>query len=49
MIERLKKLSTEVSHIVQEAVIKNIPTKKKCKKTKQLSERAYKELRKVEM
>ena len=45
----LEELWIEVGNIVQEAVIKNIPTKKKCKKTKQLSERAYKELRKVEM
>ena len=41
MIERLKKLSTEVSHIVQEAVIKIIPKKKKCKKAKWLSEEAF--------
>ena len=38
LIECLKKLSTEVSHIVQEAVIKIIPKKKKCKKAKWLSE-----------
>ena len=50
LIDRmLEELWIEVGNIVQEAVIKNIPTKKKCKKTKQLSERAYKELRKVEM
>ena len=41
MIARLKKLSTEVSHIVQEAVIKIIPKKKKCKKAKWLSEEAF--------
>jgi len=32
----------EVHDIVQEAVIKTIPTKKKCKKAKQLSEEALK-------
>ena len=32
----------DVSNIVQEAVIKNIPKKKKCKKTKWLSEEALK-------
>ena len=31
---------TEVSNIVQEAVIKTIPKKKKCKKAKWLSEEA---------
>ena len=30
----------EVHDIVQEAVVKNIPKKKKCKKTKRLSEEA---------
>ena len=32
----------DVSNIVQEAVIKNIPKKKKCKKAKWLSEEALK-------
>ena len=31
----------EVHNIVQEAVIKIIPKKKKCKKTKSLSEKAF--------
>ena len=39
---------TEICDIVQEAVIKTIPKKKKCKKTKQLSEEDYKQLRKGE-
>ena len=34
------KLWTEVHDIVQEAVIKNIPKKRKCKKAKWLSEEA---------
>ena len=39
MIDRvLEDLWTEVSDIVQEAVIKTIPKKKKCKKAKWLSE-----------
>ena len=39
LIERLpKELWTEVHDIVQEAVIKTIPKKKKCKKAKWLSE-----------
>ena len=33
-----EELSTEVHNIVQEAVAKTIPKKKKCKKAKQLSE-----------
>ena len=33
-----EELWTQVCHIVQEAVIKNIPKKKKCKNTKWLSE-----------
>ena len=38
LIERLpKELWTEVHNIVQEAVIKTIPKKKKCKKAKWLS------------
>ena len=41
LIERLpKELWTEVHDIVQEAVIKTIPKKKKCKKAKWLSEEA---------
>ena len=36
----LKELWTEVHDIVQEAGIKTIPKKKKCKKAKQLSEKA---------
>ena len=41
LIERLpKELWTEVCDIVQEAVIKTIPKKKKCKKAKWLSEEA---------
>ena len=43
-----EELWMEVGNIVQEVVIKNIPMKKKCKKAKRLSERAYKELRKEE-
>ena len=35
-----EELWTEVSDIVQEAVIKTIPKKKECKKTKWLSEEA---------
>ena len=39
MMDRVpKELWTEVHDIVQEAVIKAIPKKKKCKKTKLLSE-----------
>ena len=41
LIDRVpEELWTEVSDIVQEAVIKNIPKKKKCKKAKWLSEDA---------
>ena len=36
----LEELWTEVRDIVQEAVIKTIPKKKKCKKAKWLSEEA---------
>ena len=40
-IDRLpEELWAEVHDIVQEAVIKTIPKKKKCKKAKQLSEKA---------
>ena len=39
LIDRMpKELRTEVCDIVQEAVIKMIPKKKKCKKAKWLSE-----------
>ena len=41
LIDRVpEELWTEVPDIVQEAVIKNIPKKKKCKKAKWLSEEA---------
>ena len=41
LIDRVpKELWTEVHDIVQEAVTKTIPKKKKCKKTKWLSEEA---------
>ena len=41
LIDRVpKELWTEVRDIVQEAVIKTIPKKKKCKKAKWLSEEA---------
>ena len=41
LIDRLpEELQTEVHDIVQEAVIKTIPKKKKCKKAKCLSEEA---------
>ena len=43
-----EKLWMEVCDIVQEAVIKTIPKKKKCKKVKWLSEEALKYLRKEE-
>ena len=43
-----KELRMEVCDIVQEAVIKTIPKKKKCKKAKRLSEEAYKLLQKEE-
>ena len=43
-----EELWMEVYDIVQEAVIKTIPKKKKCKKAKRLSEEALKELRKEE-
>ena len=36
----LEELQMEVCNIVQEAVIKTIPNKKKCKKAKCLSEEA---------
>ena len=40
LIEFLKNLWMEVCNIVQEAVIKTIPKKKKCKEAKSLSEEA---------
>ena len=41
LIDRVpEELWTEVSDIVQEAVMKTIPKKKKCKKAKRLSEEA---------
>ena len=41
LIDRLREeLWTEIPDVVQEAVIKTIPKKKKCKKVKQLSEEA---------
>ena len=40
LIDRMPKLWTEVCDIVQVAVIKTIPKKKKCKKAKWLSEEA---------
>ena len=47
LIDRVpEKLWTEVYDIVQEAGIKTIPKKKKCKKTKYCLRRAYKKLRK---
>ena len=43
LIDRMpKELWTEFYDIVQEAVIKTIPKKKKCKKAKWLSEEPYK-------
>ena len=43
LIDRVpEELWMEVCDIVQEAVIKTIPKKRKCKKTKWLSEEAYK-------
>ena len=41
-----EELWTEVCDIAQEAMIKTIPNKKKCKKLKWLSEEALQELRK---
>ena len=43
LIDRVpEELWTEVCNIVQEAVIKTIPKKKKCKKAKWLSEEGFK-------
>ena len=45
LIDRVpEELWMEVCDIVQEAVIKTIPKKKKCKKAKWLSEEAFKKL-----
>lgn len=43
-----EELWTEACDIVQEAVIKVIPNKKKCKKAKRLLRRPYKQLKKEE-
>ena len=43
-----EELWTEIQDIVQEAVIKIIPKKRKCKKVNRWSEEAYKQLRKEE-
>ena len=43
LIDRVpEELWTEVHDIIQEAVIKTIPKKRKCKKAKWLSEEAFK-------
>ena len=44
-----EELWTEVRDIVQEAMIKTTPKKKKCKKAKWLLRRPYQQLRKEEM
>ena len=41
LIECLKNEWTEIHDIVQEAVIKTMPKKKKCKKVKWLTEEAF--------
>ena len=47
LVDRVpEELWTEVSDIVQEAVMKTIPKKKKCKKAQWLSEDALQKLRK---
>ena len=49
LIDRVpEELWTEVCDIVQEAVIKTIPKKKKCKKANDSLRRLYKSLRKEE-
>ena len=49
LIEKVpEELWTEVRDIVQEAMIKTTPKKKKCKKAKWLLRRPYKHLRKEE-
>ena len=43
LVDRVpEELWTEICNIVQEAVIKTIPKKKKCKKAKWLSKELYK-------
>ena len=43
MIDRVpEELWMEICDIVEEALIKNVPEKKKCKKAKWLSEETYK-------
>ena len=49
LIDRMpEELWTEVCDIVQEAVIKTIPKKKKCKKAKWLSEEALQKVKRGE-
>ena len=48
-IERVPELWTNVHNIAQEAVVKTIPKKKKCKKGKQLSEEALQIAKKREV
>ena len=49
LIDRVhEELLTEVRDIVQEAVIKTIPKKKKCKKAKWLSEEALQKVKRGE-
>ena len=49
LVDRVpEELWTEIPNIVQEAVIKAIPKKKKCRKAKWLSEEVYKWLGKEE-
>ena len=49
LIDRVpEELWTEVGDIIQEAVIKTIPKKKKCKKANGCLRSPYKELRKEE-
>ena len=50
LIERMpEELQTEVRDIVQEAVMKTIPKKKKCKRQNGCLKRPYKYLRKEEI
>ena len=46
--EEIWTMWTEIHNILQEAVTKTIPKKKKCKKVKGLSEEALQQLRKEE-
>ena len=49
MVDRVpQEVQMEVHNIVEEAVTKTIPKKKKCKKAKWLSEEALNQLRKEE-